>query len=182
MPVALAPRDRELGSVSAMPSQPVLDHVQIAAPRGCEAEARRFDGDVLGLPELEKPSLYVVVAELGSLWVMGNCTSALRSRSLPPGKLIPLSVGTKPDWSSSPSGCRTQDPLFDGTTTCRTSVASSPMTPGATAWSSWPTEPSDLLRGNTATISRETCLGRRRHPRPDDYLPPMRGERNRRDR
>ena len=41
--------------MSAMPSQPVLDHVQIAAPRGCEAEARRFYGDVLGLPELEKP-------------------------------------------------------------------------------------------------------------------------------
>jgi catechol 2,3-dioxygenase-like lactoylglutathione lyase family enzyme len=32
-----------------------LDHVQIAAPSGCEAEARRFFGEVLGLPELEKP-------------------------------------------------------------------------------------------------------------------------------
>jgi catechol 2,3-dioxygenase-like lactoylglutathione lyase family enzyme len=32
-----------------------LDHVQIAAPPGCEAEARRFFGGLLGLRELEKP-------------------------------------------------------------------------------------------------------------------------------
>jgi catechol 2,3-dioxygenase-like lactoylglutathione lyase family enzyme len=32
-----------------------LDHVQIAAPPGCEAEARRFFGELLGLTELEKP-------------------------------------------------------------------------------------------------------------------------------
>lgn len=32
-----------------------LDHVQIAAPTGCEGEARRFYGEVLGLDELEKP-------------------------------------------------------------------------------------------------------------------------------
>lgn len=32
-----------------------LDHVQIAAPPGCEDEARRFFGELLGLDELEKP-------------------------------------------------------------------------------------------------------------------------------
>ena len=32
-----------------------LDHVQIAAPPGCEIEARRFFGDLVGLRELEKP-------------------------------------------------------------------------------------------------------------------------------
>jgi catechol 2,3-dioxygenase-like lactoylglutathione lyase family enzyme len=32
-----------------------LDHVQVAAPPGCEAEARRFYRDLLGLEELEKP-------------------------------------------------------------------------------------------------------------------------------
>jgi catechol 2,3-dioxygenase-like lactoylglutathione lyase family enzyme len=32
-----------------------LDHVQLAAPPGCEAEARRFFGELLGLEELEKP-------------------------------------------------------------------------------------------------------------------------------
>lgn len=33
-----------------------LDHVQVAAPPGCEAEARAFYGRLLGLPELEKPA------------------------------------------------------------------------------------------------------------------------------
>lgn len=32
-----------------------IDHVQLAAPAGCEAAARRFFGDLLGLEELEKP-------------------------------------------------------------------------------------------------------------------------------
>jgi catechol 2,3-dioxygenase-like lactoylglutathione lyase family enzyme len=32
-----------------------VDHVQIAAPKGCELEARRFFGGLLGLEELEKP-------------------------------------------------------------------------------------------------------------------------------
>jgi catechol 2,3-dioxygenase-like lactoylglutathione lyase family enzyme len=32
-----------------------LDHVQVAAPKGCEVEARRFYGELLGLPELDKP-------------------------------------------------------------------------------------------------------------------------------
>ena len=32
-----------------------LDHVQVAAPKGCEEEARRFYGEVLGLAEVEKP-------------------------------------------------------------------------------------------------------------------------------
>jgi catechol 2,3-dioxygenase-like lactoylglutathione lyase family enzyme len=32
-----------------------LDHVQMAAPRGCEAEARRFYGTLLGLVEVDKP-------------------------------------------------------------------------------------------------------------------------------
>jgi catechol 2,3-dioxygenase-like lactoylglutathione lyase family enzyme len=33
-----------------------LDHVQVAAPPGCEAEARRFYGELLGLEEIEKPA------------------------------------------------------------------------------------------------------------------------------
>jgi catechol 2,3-dioxygenase-like lactoylglutathione lyase family enzyme len=32
-----------------------LDHVQIAAPPGCEPAARRFFGELVGLEELEKP-------------------------------------------------------------------------------------------------------------------------------
>src|SRR3954447_25769307 len=33
-----------------------LDHVQVAAPPGCEAEARAFYGGLLGLAEVEKPA------------------------------------------------------------------------------------------------------------------------------
>jgi catechol 2,3-dioxygenase-like lactoylglutathione lyase family enzyme len=32
-----------------------LDHLQIAAPHGCEAAAREFYGSLLGLREIEKP-------------------------------------------------------------------------------------------------------------------------------
>jgi catechol 2,3-dioxygenase-like lactoylglutathione lyase family enzyme len=32
-----------------------LDHVQLAAPPGCEDEARWFYGDLLGLEEIRKP-------------------------------------------------------------------------------------------------------------------------------
>jgi len=32
-----------------------IDHVQLAAPEGCEAAAREFYGAILGLNELEKP-------------------------------------------------------------------------------------------------------------------------------
>jgi catechol 2,3-dioxygenase-like lactoylglutathione lyase family enzyme len=36
-----------------------LDHVQVAAPQGCEREARRFYGELLGLPEIDKPHIGV---------------------------------------------------------------------------------------------------------------------------
>jgi catechol 2,3-dioxygenase-like lactoylglutathione lyase family enzyme len=42
-----------------------LDHVQVAAPPGCEAEARAFYGRLLGLPELEKPA---ALAGRGGVW------------------------------------------------------------------------------------------------------------------
>jgi catechol 2,3-dioxygenase-like lactoylglutathione lyase family enzyme len=42
-----------------------LDHVQLAAPPGCEAEARRFFGDLLGLREVEKPPS---LAARGGVW------------------------------------------------------------------------------------------------------------------
>ncbi len=32
-----------------------IDHVALAAPRGCEEQAREFYGELLGLAELEKP-------------------------------------------------------------------------------------------------------------------------------
>jgi enamine deaminase RidA (YjgF/YER057c/UK114 family)/catechol 2,3-dioxygenase-like lactoylglutathione lyase family enzyme len=42
-----------------------IDHVQLAAPAGCEDEARRFFGELLGLRELPKPP---ALAARGGLW------------------------------------------------------------------------------------------------------------------
>ena len=42
-----------------------LDHVQLAAPRGCEAAARSFYGELLGLAELPKPP---ALAGRGGVW------------------------------------------------------------------------------------------------------------------
>jgi catechol 2,3-dioxygenase-like lactoylglutathione lyase family enzyme len=42
-----------------------LDHVQVAGPPGCEAEARGFYGRLLGLRELEKPA---ALAARGGVW------------------------------------------------------------------------------------------------------------------
>jgi catechol 2,3-dioxygenase-like lactoylglutathione lyase family enzyme len=42
-----------------------VDHVQVAAPPGCEPEARAFYGRLLGLEELPKPEL---LAARGGCW------------------------------------------------------------------------------------------------------------------
>jgi catechol 2,3-dioxygenase-like lactoylglutathione lyase family enzyme len=42
-----------------------IDHVQLAAPPGCEADARRFYGDLLGLVEIPKPP---ELAARGGVW------------------------------------------------------------------------------------------------------------------
>jgi catechol 2,3-dioxygenase-like lactoylglutathione lyase family enzyme len=44
-----------------------IDHVQIAAPEGCEAAAREFYGAVLGMKEIEKPS---VLRARGGCWFL----------------------------------------------------------------------------------------------------------------
>jgi catechol 2,3-dioxygenase-like lactoylglutathione lyase family enzyme len=42
-----------------------LDHVQVAAPAGCEQVARRFYGELLGLDEVAKPES---LAAAGGVW------------------------------------------------------------------------------------------------------------------
>jgi catechol 2,3-dioxygenase-like lactoylglutathione lyase family enzyme len=42
-----------------------LDHVQLAAPPGCEAQARRFYGGLLGLVEVAKPE---ALQARGGVW------------------------------------------------------------------------------------------------------------------
>ena len=42
-----------------------LDHVQVAGPPGCEDDARRFYGELLGLEEVPKPE---VLRARGGVW------------------------------------------------------------------------------------------------------------------
>jgi catechol 2,3-dioxygenase-like lactoylglutathione lyase family enzyme len=42
-----------------------VDHVQVAAPVGSESDARSFYGDLLGLPELDKPEAF---RDRGGVW------------------------------------------------------------------------------------------------------------------
>jgi catechol 2,3-dioxygenase-like lactoylglutathione lyase family enzyme len=42
-----------------------IDHIQIAAPKGCEPAAREFYGSILGLMEIEKPP---ILAARGGCW------------------------------------------------------------------------------------------------------------------
>jgi catechol 2,3-dioxygenase-like lactoylglutathione lyase family enzyme len=44
---------------------PLLDHVQVAAPAGCEPKARQFYGELLGLVEVEKPP---ALTQRGGVW------------------------------------------------------------------------------------------------------------------
>lgn len=48
-----------------MDGDPILDHVQLAAPPGCEARARAFYGELLGLTEVDKP---VPLKRRGGVW------------------------------------------------------------------------------------------------------------------
>lgn len=44
-----------------------IDHIQLAAPAECEAEARRFFGTLLGWQELEKPE---PLRQRGGVWFL----------------------------------------------------------------------------------------------------------------
>ena len=63
-----------------------LDHVQVAAPRGCEAAARAFYGELLGLPELEKPD---------ALRARGGAWFACGTQQLHVGVQEPFAPATK---------------------------------------------------------------------------------------
>jgi len=63
-----------------------IDHVQIAAPKGCEIEARRFFGSVLGLKEIEKPA---------PLRGRGGCWFKVGSRQLHIGVEEPFQPAAK---------------------------------------------------------------------------------------
>lgn len=63
-----------------------IDHVQLAAPEGCEAEARNFFGQLLGLAEIEKPA---------ALRARGGCWFRVGTRQLHIGIAENFSPATK---------------------------------------------------------------------------------------
>jgi catechol 2,3-dioxygenase-like lactoylglutathione lyase family enzyme len=63
-----------------------IDHVQVAAPRGCETEARAFYGGLLGLEELPKPE---------TLRVRGGCWFRAGSAELHVGVEEPFAPARK---------------------------------------------------------------------------------------
>jgi catechol 2,3-dioxygenase-like lactoylglutathione lyase family enzyme len=63
-----------------------IDHVQVAAPAGCEERARAFYGDALGLAELVKPD---------ALAARGGCWFACGDRQLHVGVADPFAPATK---------------------------------------------------------------------------------------
>ena len=63
-----------------------IDHVQVAAPPGCEEQARAFYGGLLGLPELEKPA---------ALAARGGCWFACGEQQLHVGVSEPFAPATK---------------------------------------------------------------------------------------
>jgi catechol 2,3-dioxygenase-like lactoylglutathione lyase family enzyme len=46
-----------------------IDHVQVVAPRGCEPEARRFYGELLGMAERDKPD---AIRARGGCWFLAG--------------------------------------------------------------------------------------------------------------
>ena len=57
---------RERATLSRMSSRVArIDHIQIAAPEGCESAARDFYGSLLGMKEIEKPP---VLRARGGCW------------------------------------------------------------------------------------------------------------------
>ena len=63
-----------------------IDHVQVAAPAGCEAAARGFYGGLLGLAEIEKPA---------ALAARGGCWFACGAQQLHVGVAEPFAPATK---------------------------------------------------------------------------------------
>jgi catechol 2,3-dioxygenase-like lactoylglutathione lyase family enzyme len=63
-----------------------IDHVQVAAPAGCEDAARAFYGGLLGLTEIEKPPL---------LAVRGGCWFRAGSHELHIGVADPFVAAAK---------------------------------------------------------------------------------------
>jgi catechol 2,3-dioxygenase-like lactoylglutathione lyase family enzyme len=106
-----------------------LDHVQLAAPPGCEAEARSFFGEVLGLSEIAKPEplrpsggVWFAVGEhqlhIGTTQAFSPAVKAHPALRVSTGELETLAgrlvtAGTPVNWDSEVPGVKrffTEDP------------------------------------------------------------------------
>jgi catechol 2,3-dioxygenase-like lactoylglutathione lyase family enzyme len=63
-----------------------LDHVQVAAPPGAEPAARRFYGQLLGLPEIEKPE---GVRASGGAWFRCGPLQEVHVGIVPADRFVP---------------------------------------------------------------------------------------------
>lgn len=121
-----------------------IDHVQLAAPPGCEQQAREFFGRLLGLPEVDKPA---ALRGRGGAWFACGSQQlhvGVQQQHLPAEKAHPaLSVayggldelaarleaaGSKVDWERSLHPLRrfyTRDPWGN-----RIELLEAPPTPG----------------------------------------------------
>jgi len=65
-----------------------LDHIQLAAPEGCEAEARHFFNNLLGWTEIPKPEALRKRVVYGLSVADTKCILAYKKISFPLQKLI----------------------------------------------------------------------------------------------
>jgi hypothetical protein len=94
-----------------------IDHVQVAAPPGCEPAARSFYGGLLELAEVDKPP---------ALAARGGCWFAVGGQQLHVGVAQPLSRPPRPirpcaraiglRWRRWRRGCRRRGTRCSGTT------------------------------------------------------------------
>jgi catechol 2,3-dioxygenase-like lactoylglutathione lyase family enzyme len=92
-----------------------LDHVQVAAPPGCEAEARAFYGELLGLEELPKPE---PLAARGGCWFRAGAQElhvGVEDRFAPARKAHPGLVVADLDALASTLGAHGIDVAYDDT-------------------------------------------------------------------
>lgn len=112
---------------------PRLDHVQIAAPSGCESEARRFFGELIGLAEVEKPE---PLRQRGGVWFeLGEqqLHVGVKDDFSPAHKAHPALRVSQSELDAIASRLTAPAPRWIGTTPCPDPAASTPPTPGAIA-------------------------------------------------
>jgi hypothetical protein len=112
-----------------------IDHIQIAAPQGCEAAAREFYGSLLGLQEIEKPES---LRSRGGCWfqcgnqqvhvgIEQNFSPAKKAHPAFVTSLISMNSVRLSSLAASRSPTTIQSPAL---------AASTPKTPGAIALNS----------------------------------------------